>query len=129
MDIIQEGEIQSIVAASELNVPIVIDVRTLRLFVENGKEMKSLLERRFKRTVVADKQKIDLFSSHFKNVKIIRSIELISVAFKLGYLDVYIPKRKYGKTVLVDSLLWAVKSNGCAVTEHEIEEIKQELLR
>ena len=63
-----------------------------------------------------------------KNVSIIRSIELAGIAYKLGFLNEYIPKRKYGKNVLVDAILWAVKYNGCAVTEHEIEEIKQYLL-
>ena len=129
MDIIQEGELQSVVAASELNVPVVIDERTLRLFIEDGKEMKNLLERRFHHPVVADQMKIDSFANNFKNVKIIRSIELVAISYKLGLLDPYIPKKKLGRNVLVDSVLWAVKTNGCAVTDHEIEEIKQELLK
>ncbi|NQV91528.1 hypothetical protein HQ489_03560 [Candidatus Woesearchaeota archaeon] len=129
MDIIQEGEVQSVACALELNAPLVMDERTLRLFIENGKEMKSLLEHRFHKTVVADNSKIDLFQSQLKDVTIIRSAELVSVAYKLGLLDLYVPKKKAGRSVLIDSMLWAVKFSGCAVTEHEIDEIKNELLR
>ena len=129
MDIIQEGEIQSVASALELNAPVVIDERTLRLFIENGKEMKSLLEHRFHKNVTADNSKITFFQSQLKGVNIIRSVELVSVAYKLGLLDLYVPKKKTGRSVLIDSMLWAVKFSGCAVTQHEIEEIKAELLR
>jgi hypothetical protein len=129
MDIIQEGEMESVVSALELNAPVVIDERTLRLFIENGKEMKSLLEHRFHKDVTADNSKITLFQSRLKGINIIRSIELVSVAYKLGLLDLYVPKKKAGRSVLIDSMLWAVKFSGCAVTDHEIQEIKTELLR
>ena len=51
-----------------------------------------------------------------------------TVAYKIKLLDSYIPKLRNGKSVLLDSTLWATKYNGCAVTKHEIEEIKQYLL-
>ncbi len=140
MDILQSGEMESVAAALELKAVVVMDERTLRLFIENREEMKKLLENRFQKTVSVDKAKMNLFSSSLQGLTIIRSIELVGVAYKLGLLDPYIPpaKEQLGgrvgkeeeerKKILLDSVLWAVKYNGCAVTEHEIEEIKEYLL-
>ncbi|HLC52606.1 MAG TPA: hypothetical protein VJI98_05150 [Candidatus Nanoarchaeia archaeon] len=129
IDIIQQGELESVVAALKTNSKVVIDERTLRLLIENSKAVEGLLEKRFKEDMIPDKEKIKQFNSITISVEIIRSIELVGVAYQLGLLDGYIPKRKYGENVLVDAILWATKYNGCAVTPHEIEEIKQQLLR
>lgn len=129
MDVVQEGELEAVTSVlNNGNSALVMDERTLRLFIENNKEMKSLLERRFKNKVTADQAKMDLFSKQFKGVSIIRSIELVGVAYQLGLLNNYLPKRKDAKTILLDAVLWATKYNGCAVTRHEIEEIKKYLL-
>lgn len=129
MDIIQEGELESLASALELNAAVVIDERTLRLFVENKKEMKRLLENRFHKTVTPDDTNMNQFSTELKGITIIRSIELVSVAYKLGLLDDYVPALKEGKELLLNSILWSTKYNGCAVSETEIEEIKQILLK
>ena len=130
MDIIQSGEVESVACALDVNAAgVVMAERTLRLFIENNKEMKALLEGRFKKTVVPDIAKMNQFSQQLKSITIIRSIELVGVAYKLGLLDAYIPEGKSGKDVLLEAVLWATKFNGCAVTEHEVEEIKEFLLK
>ncbi|PIN76906.1 hypothetical protein COV17_00455 [Candidatus Woesearchaeota archaeon CG10_big_fil_rev_8_21_14_0_10_36_11] len=130
MDVLQAGEVESVASAlQEKNAGVVMDERTLRLLIESNKDMKSLLERRFKKDVSVNLTKMNEFSQNFKNVPIIRSIELVSVAYNLGLLDSYLPKRRDAKSTLLDAVLWATKFNGCAVTEHEIEEIKQFLLK
>ena len=85
--------------------------------------MEKLLEMRFKRDVIPNRERMNTFSQQLKNVKIIRSIELVAVAYKLGWLDNYRPKQKSGKDKLLDSVLWATKYNGCAVTNEEIAEM------
>ena len=130
MDVVQSGEIESVVCALQANAEaIVMDERTLRLFIENSAEMKALLERRFKRTVSVDKEKMKQFSKELGSMQIIRSIELVGVAYKMGLLDAYVPAQKDGKAVLLEAVLWAAKYNGAAVTEHEVEEIKDFLLK
>lgn len=129
IDIIQEGEMESLAAALELNSAVVIDERTLRLFVEDNHSIKGLLERRFHKKVNSDQVKMDAFSQQLKKVTIIRSIELVSVAYYLGLLDDYVPPIRRGREILINSVLWSTKYNGCAVTEHEIEEIKEFLLK
>lgn len=130
MDIMQAGEMESVACALEIGAAaVVMDERTLRLFIENYTEMEKLLEHRFKKDVVPDLKAMKSFSSQLKGIKIIRSIELVATAYKLGLLNSYIPKRKPGKELVIDSVLWATKFNGCAVTGHEIEEIKRYLLK
>lgn len=130
MEIIQSGEIESVVCALKTNAEaIVMDERTLRLFIENGAEMKALLERRFQKTISIDQEKIKQFGKEFTDIKIIRSIELIGVAYKMGLLDSYIPEQKNGREILIEAALWNAKYNGAAVTEEEVEELKEFLLR
>jgi len=128
MKIIQRGEMEALASALKLKAAVVIDERTLRLFIENNKEMEKLLEMRSHKNVTSDQARMDQFSQQLKGITIIRSIELVSVAYKLGLLNDYLPKMKGGKDILVNSVLWLTKYNGCAVTHHEIEEIKQFLL-
>jgi len=130
IDIIQSGEMESVACALDINADaVVMDERTLRLFIENSAELKSLLERRFKSEVGTNPGSIKLFSEQLQKIKIIRSIELVASAYKLGLLDQYIPPEKEGKETLVDSVLWATKFNGCAVTDQEVEEIKAYILK
>ena len=130
MDIIQTGEMEAVTCALQTNASaVVMDERTFRLFIENNRNMEKLLEIRFKKNVIADKAKMDDFSKQLKDVKIIRSIELVAVAYKMGLLNDYLPDQKGGKGTLVDSILWAAKYNGSAVTTKEIEDMKAVLLK
>ena len=130
MDIIQAGEMESVACVlQEQASSVVMDERTLRLFIESSKEMKKLLEIRFQKEVIPNTTNMNLFSTALKDVTIIRSVELLGVAYKLKLLDSYIPPQKDGRQVLLDAILWSAKYNGCAVTENEIEEMKQFLLK
>ncbi len=128
MDVIQEGELEAVTSALEIGAEaVVMDERTLRLLIEDSIRMQKLLEMRFHREVAVDSTKIKEFSQVFNKLKIIRSIELVGVAYELGLLDSYVPDIKNGRNILVDSVLWATKYNGCAVTEPEIEELEKYL--
>ena len=130
MDILQSGELESLACTLETNADaIVMDERTLRLFIENSGELKNLLQTRFQSSVAADTQKMKQFVQAARGVTIIRSIELVGVAYRMGLLKEYVPAGKEGRDILVDSVLWATRFNGCAVTEHEIDEIKGFLLK
>ena len=130
MEVVQSGEIESVVCALQAGAEaMVMDERTMRLFIENNKEMKALLERRFQKAVSVDTENMKLFSQELGEIQIIRSIELVGVAYKMKLLDSYLPVQKNGREVLLEAVLWAAKYNGAAVTEHEVEEIKDYLLR
>jgi len=101
----------------------VVDERTERLLVENPLRLRNLLERRMHAGVRMNKDNIRKFMEISKGAKMIRSVELATVAYELGLLDKYVEKGEYGKRNLLDALLWALKLNGCAVSEDEIEQI------
>ncbi len=130
MEVVQSGEIESVVCALQADAEaMVMDERTLRLLIENSSEMKALLERRFNKPIAVNKERIKEFAREVGSIRIIRSVELVGVAYKMGLLDAYIPEQKNGREILVESVLWAAKYNGSAVTEHEVEEIKKYLLK
>lgn len=129
MDVIQSGEMESVASALALKAAVVMDERTLRLFIENSLELQGILEYRFSRKIDVDKTKMKQFSSQLQGIPIIRSTELVGVAYTLGLLDGFIPPGKDGKDTLLDAVLWATKYNGCAITEHEIEEMKEYLVK
>ena len=129
MDIIQSGEMESVASALQLNAAVAMDERTLRLFIENSAELQGILEYRFSSKIQADKTKIKQFSAQLQGIPIIRSTELVGIAYRLGLLEGFIPPGKDGKETLLDAVLWATKYNGCAITEHEIEELKEYLMK
>jgi hypothetical protein len=129
LDVMQSGEMESVACAVETGATLCMDERTLRLFIEKPERMEKLLESRFRHNVETDKNRLKNFQNELKDVSIIRSIELVAIAYRLGLLDSYIPKIEHGRETLIGSVLWATKYNGCAVTNHEVEEIKSILLK
>lgn len=90
------------------------DERTVRVLCENPHNLKDLIERKIHSRIEINEDNFD----SFKGFKFIRSTELIYIAYKKGLVDLSEDKR------ILDALLWALKSTGCAISSEEIEEIK-----
>ena len=130
IDIMQEGEMEVVASAVAAKASaVIIDERTLRLSIENPQAVRHLLEHRFQNEVTCKPDLIKGFSKALQGVPILRSTELVALAYRLGWLDEYIPPLKGGRSVLLESVLWATKVNGAAVSEEEIEELKAVLLK
>jgi hypothetical protein len=93
---------------------IAIDERTTRMLVEKPENLKDLLERKLHTKIIVLKKDFN----YFRNFKIIRSAELMYVAWKKNLIDV-----KRGE--VLDALLYALKYKGCSISDEEISEIKQ----
>lgn len=129
VDIMQEGEMESIACALTVGADaLVMDERTLRLFLEDTRGLQRLLSSRFDKEVVGQADFIIPFKKEIEGAVVIRSVELVGVAYKKGLLDGFVPDQKNGRETLLDGVLWATKFGGCAVTEEEIEQIKEMLL-
>ncbi len=106
---------------------LLVDERTLRLLIENPRKLEKILEHRLHTKVTVNKNNLKKFSSLIKGVKVIRSTELITVAFELGLLNMYISTGNKVHTEfrkeLLDGALWALKLKGCAISVDEINEI------
>lgn len=129
INIVSQAEIEVLAADAILNSDAaVIDERTIRLLLENSPNLTNLMERRTRAKVTPNKQNIKQFKHLLKNVQIIRSTELVVVAYKLGLLNDYIIKTdsiRNPKKRLLDAALWAVKVRGCSISGKEIKQIIQ----
>lgn len=130
LDVLQEGEVEAVACALKMEADaVIVDERALRWFIEDSGELKGLLSSRFQKQITTNEANIKEFSSMLKDVSIFRSIELACVAYKMGLFEGYKPNLRNANTVLLDALLWTVKSNGCAVSEEELEDMKRYLLQ
>ena len=104
-NILKERKIQNVIA---------IDERTTRILTEKPENLRKLLERKIHVGIEIRKDNLSVF----KNFKIIRSAELIYVAYKKRVLQ-------YKDKEALDALLYALKFKGAAISDEEIKEIKK----
>lgn len=129
VQVVQYGEMASIAAAKLLDAEaLVMDERITRELVEHPKHLADLMERRLHTAVIMDGNSISLLQQYTSKTKILRSVELASVAFEAGLLDRYIAAGEEKaipqvRQKLLESVLWGLKMNGCAVSGKEIEQI------
>ncbi|MFH0711531.1 MAG: hypothetical protein V1889_00205 [archaeon] len=113
--IVHDGEAECLAFANlcgDENV-VVIDERTTRMLVEAPGDLERMMERKLHMPLDANLKLLD----NLKNVKFIRSAELVYIAWKKGLVS-------FGKSKdLLDALLYGVKFKGCAISSNEIDEI------
>lgn len=93
---------------------IAIDERTTRVLAEKPENLKNFLERKLHVKLKVSEKNFDVF----KNFKVIRSPELIYIAYKKSLIKLK------GENAL-DSLLYAMKYKGASISKEEVEEIKK----
>ena len=122
--IVHFAEISVIAAAINLNADaVVIDEKTTRNLIENPRRIVEILRKTLHTPIIINENNLKEFRDTVKGIKTIRSIELVTVAYEHGILDGYITKIPDAKKHLLESVLWGVKLNGCAVSKDEIEQI------
>jgi hypothetical protein len=126
--IIHDAEVEALAADAVINAnAVVIDERTARLLLENSPKLTQLMEKRLEAKVIPNKENIKQFKKILKDVQIIRSTELVTIAYKIGLLDRYLIEKskliKNPKKRLLDAALWAVKIRGCSISSKEIKQI------
>lgn len=120
--ILNAGELDVLVLAKNINADaIVVDERTTRLLLENPYRLHKMLEKKFNSNVFINKEKLKEFEKHFSTLKIIRSVELALVGVDYGFFNDFV--RHQSSYELVWALLWALKLNGCAISEREIKSL------
>lgn len=92
---------------------LVIDERTTRIMCEKPANLVKLLRRKLHTRVRPNKKNFDKFGG----CRIIRSAELVYIAYKKGLVNLKDPQT-------LSALLWAVKFKGCSISGEEIKEIE-----
>ena len=124
INIVHYGEISGIATALFNNsAAFVIDERTTRTLIEDPNRLKNILRHTLHTDIKINYNKLKEFQKLIGNIKIIRSVELVTIAYELGLLDKYLTNIQNPRQTLLDSVLWSVKLNGCAVSKREIEQI------
>ena len=115
--LIQKGEIEALALAKELKaVAFAIDERTTRMLVESPSHLRKILQTRRNIRIEENQANLNAFREMFKHLTMIRSVELISLAFELGLLEKELPKGRQS----LEAALFAAKYSGCAVSAREI---------
>ena len=126
MKIVHFAEMSVIAAAIGLNADaIAIDEKTTRFLIENPSMLVGILKKTLNTSININENNLKEFKNTVKDIKAIRSIELVTIAYERGLLDNYITKIPDARKNLLESVLWGVKLNGCAVSKDEIEQIVQ----
>ncbi|MEK6952855.1 MAG: hypothetical protein AABX29_07615 [Nanoarchaeota archaeon] len=121
LKLFQKAEIESLALVKHLNAEaLVVDERTLRMLIEEPENLKELLNKKLGRKVTIDSSNLKQFQKLIGDVNVIRSSELLVVAFELGLLDKYADGNK---RELLDGILWGVKLRGCSISSEEIYKI------
>ena len=122
--IVHDAEISSLALYMQQNSDaFVLDEKTTRLLIENPRKLQEIMIHNLGTKVTANNNSLKSFQKLTKNVKMIRSVELAMVAYEKGLLDKYLVNIINPRRTLLESILWGIKLNGCAVTKRELEQI------
>jgi len=119
IQIIHSGESSCLALSALLNEKkidnvISVDERTTRMLGEKPENLSMLLQKKLHTEIKPKKENF----AFFKKFKFIRSAELIYVAYKKGIV-------KLKNHDILDALLYALKFNGCSISDEEIYEIEK----
>ncbi|MBU2561849.1 MAG: hypothetical protein KKD17_06125 [Nanoarchaeota archaeon] len=118
------AEMEVIAAASVLNASaVVIDERTTKLIIEDQSGLARMLEKHMGSKVYTNQANLNKIKNWTKGIKIIRSVELVMVAYEKGIFNKYLPDGEDAARTLVESLLWGVKLHGCALSRQELNDL------
>ncbi len=118
LHLIERGESESMALSlllTEKGIPnaVVIDERTARMICENPENLKKLMEEKLEATIKLKPENLQMFSK----IKIIRSAELAYIAAEKGLIN--------GDNRALEAVLYALKFNGCSISEKEIQIMKR----
>ena len=124
MHIVHFAEISVLAAALEAKADaVVLDEKTTKLLIENPRMLLEILRKTLHTPIAINENNLKEFKNKVKDIRVIRSIELVAIAYEHGVLDNFVTNIPDARKNLLESVLWGVKLNGCAVSRDEIDQI------
>ena len=118
--LIDWGETDLIATAELLNIDVLlVDERTTRMLIEAPFRIKEHLEEELNTSIGLNEPNFRDFEQHVKGIRVIRSVELIGVAYERGFFDDFKEDRKRA----LEAALYKAKYSGCSVRFDEIEKL------
>ncbi len=128
LKILQQADAEVAVLAKKIHADaIATDEKTLRLLVEAPDFIKKMLEHRFHENIESNKDALYNFSRVFEGINVVRSVDLLALAYNLGIFDKIakscnISEKKKCSRDLLEGILFSLRFSGCAVSFKEIED-------
>lgn len=131
IDILHGGELEVYSYGVHLESDIlVIDEATARYLIEDPDRVLKRFRRKLHTDVVKNDENLEKLNGLLSDLSVVRSVDLAVFAYEKGYFSQTenekvreIIGRDNLKAEILDSLLWALKTNGCAINEQEIYNI------
>jgi predicted nucleic acid-binding protein len=122
--VVHKAEIEALALVLKIQADaFVIDEFVTRSIIENPYNVEKRLQRKLHTKISVNKENLNAFSKIVKNVTVLRSVELITIAYELGLLNQYKILKKDPDKNLLEAVLWGAKLNGCSISLNEIHEI------
>jgi len=129
IQMVHRTEMEVIAAAIQLgSSAIVVDERATRLLIENPRRLIDWFRKRLHTNVSIDQENLSEFRKEVGKIKVIRSVELATIAYELGLFSRYMYKEEEKvvpqlRKTLLEGVLWGIKLNGCSISREEIDDI------
>jgi hypothetical protein len=124
LSIVHFAEMEIIAIAQKLNINIiVIDERTTRFITESPISYTKHLESELNFSILINKKNLSAFQEIASNLKIIRSSEILILAYQLGYFDSF----KSLKKDFLEAGLYSLRYSGCSLSFGEIEKFMKKV--
>ena len=96
---------------------------------EKPEKLRNILQHKLHTPIEIDKAAVLRLRKLARNVKFTRSAEFAAVCFEKGLLDNLLPDIPKSRENLLDALLWALKLNGCAISNKDLSTLMRLTLR
>ncbi|MEM4336147.1 MAG: hypothetical protein QXL47_04320 [Candidatus Anstonellales archaeon] len=119
LHMVDMGEAEMIALANSLKInTLLMDERTTRMLIEAPFEIKDHLEEELRVNIMVNGSHLKKFADVVSGMRVIRSSELVAVAYEKGYFDNFGEDKKK----MLEAALYRIKFSGCSVRFDEVEE-------
>ncbi|MFH1780353.1 MAG: hypothetical protein ABH803_04425 [Candidatus Micrarchaeota archaeon] len=122
LQILQEGEAQCVALFSSISANLLlVDEKTTRMLLEDAGKLAQTVTAENGKDCLVDESKYSFFSKLGKEVRVIRSTELLALAFEKGFFDGF----KDNKSFAFHAALYALRKSGCSISTVELDEYEE----
>ncbi|MDO8625476.1 MAG: hypothetical protein Q7R47_05315 [Candidatus Diapherotrites archaeon] len=119
LELLHLGELEALAVYKDRKADaLAIDERTCRMMLEDPGRLRSLISKRQDQKIDVDTSNLKNFSDFFGKPVVVRSCDLLALAFRQGLFADDLVSSRQG----IEAALWAVKFAGCAVSGLEIDQ-------
>ena len=122
LKLLQAGEAECL-ALLKLGVgnALLVDEKTTRLLVEAPEVLLRALKNEYRGELRTDEKHLQEFRRGFENLPILRSTEILSIAFSKGFFSNYAASAP----LAFHSALYLLQQKGCSISSHELDEYEE----